>query len=434
MTGLFRRFLAPLLLTCGITSQAHPAPQSELDELRDLEMQAASVIETSKKAFVFLEGGSGFVISSDGHMLTNAHVVAEALNEKRLVVKVHLAGGKPFTADILGSDPEGDVALLKLRADPKEPAGPLPHLELGDSEAVRVGQRVVALGDPFLIASANIFIERPPPDYEPSASLGVVSAIHRYSDTYTDAIQVDVAVNRGNSGGPLLSIEGKVLGINGKIETRFDTGVNTGVGYAIPARQIQRFIEPLKKANGGFVRHGVFLGLEPEERAGEKGFLAIKKVKPGSPAEVAGFKEADCLVSIGNLGVPSRSRFAGIIGTYPAGSEIPVKIQRGTDTLELKITLVEPGPLPYLGLTAKTEEGPDGGARIVQVVPSSPAERAGIHINDVIVGFNQKKILSHTELELQLQARMAGDIVPISVIREGKMLELEVRIGGRTSS
>src|SRR4029453_12127126 len=110
---------------------------------------------------------------------------------------------------------------------------------------------------PFLLGSKNLFLDVAPPDYEPSASLGIVSALHRFSDSYTDAIQVDVAVNRGNSGGPLLTLDGKVVGINGKIETRFDTGVNTGVGYAIPVSQILRFLEPMKHAGGGIVRHGM---------------------------------------------------------------------------------------------------------------------------------------------------------------------------------
>lgn len=434
MTPIRHRYLSAFLGACLLQAARGWALPSELDHLRDIEQQAMRVIEVSKRAFVFLEGGSGFIISPDGHMLTNAHVVVEALSAKRFLIRAHLAGGKPVTADILGTDPEGDVALLKVRPDPKEPGVPFAYLELGDSEAVRGGQRVVALGDPFLIASANIFIERPPPDYEPSASLGVVSAVHRNSDTYTDAIQVDVAVNRGNSGGPLLTLDGKVVGINGKIETRFDTGVNTGVGYAIPTRQVQRFLEPLKKANGGSVRHGVVLGLESEERAGEKEGLAIQRVKASSPAEMAGFKEGDRILSVDDLPVRSRRRLEGILGTYPAGCVVTVKLLRGSDTLELKIELVEAGPLPFLGLTAKTDEGPDGGARILSIVPGSPAARAGIQVDDLVVGFNKVKILSHVELELQLQTRRMGDLVSVSIIRDGKTLEIEVRIGGRGNS
>ena len=413
----------------GLSEDTGATSSSALDELRDLEKQAVKAIEAARRAFVFLEGGSGFLISPDGYLLTNAHVVAEAVFARRTELRVHLTGGEAVLADLKGSDPEGDVALLKLRGRVDAPC-----LELGDSESLRTGQRVIALGDPFLIASASLFLGRPPPDYVPSASLGIVSAVHRNSDTYTDAIQVDVAVNRANSGGPLITLDGKVVGINGKIETRFDTGVNTGVGYAIPANQIRRFLEPLKKADGGIVRHGVLLGLEVAERAAGKPGLPVTKVKREAPAEVAGFKVGDLIVSLDGLSVASRNRFEGILGTYPAGQQVLVKLLRGMDSVELKVALVEAGPLPYLGLTARTEEGPDGEFRILQIVPSSPAERAGLKVNDVILTFAGRKILSHTELELNLQARMAGDVVDVSLLRDGAPVDLKVRIGGQVKS
>jgi len=425
-----RRPILFLVLLLGFIETALvPAAVGEIEALRELEALTQRVIERARPAFAFLEGGSGFVISPDGYLLTNAHVVAEAIAQKRTTMRVHLAGGRPALADLQGADPEGDVALLKLRV-----TEPLAWLELGDSEALRPGDRVVALGDPFLIASASIFLERPPPDYEPSASLGVVSAVHRNSDTYTDAIQVDVAVNRGNSGGPLLTMEGKAVGINGKIETRFDTGVNTGVGYAIPTRQIQRFIEPLKKANGGFVRHGRILGIETEERAGERKGLPVTKVKDSSHAALAGFRPGDLILSVDGLKAHSRNRLDGILGTYPAGSEVKVALLRDGNPFEVKVALVEPGPLPFLGVTAKTHDGPDGGAKILAVLPSSPAERAGVQVDDVIVSFGSKRVMSHTELELFLQARMAGEEVDISVLRGGTPFDLKVRIGGRVSS
>lgn len=407
------------------------AADGEIAALRELEAQGARTIEQAKPAFVFLEGGSGFLISSDGYFLTNAHVVAEAIARKRLTIRVYLAGGKPELADLKGTDPEGDVALLKMRRE-----GPFPYLEIGDSEMLRPGDRVVALGDPFLVASARIFFDRPPPNFEPSASLGIVSAVHRNSDTYTDAIQVDVAVNRGNSGGPLLTLAGKVVGINGKIETRFDIGVNTGVGYAIPMRQVERFIEPMKKANGGFLRHGRILGVETEERAGEKPGLPVTRVKDGSHAALAGIQVGDLLLAVDGLKASSRRRFDGILGTYPAGSEVKISLLRNSAPLELKISLVEPGPLPFLGLTAKTHDGSDGGARIVSVLPSSPADRAGVQVDDIIVSFGSRRVMSHNELELYLQARMAGEEVDLGVLRGGVTmpLELKLRIGGRVNS
>lgn len=420
---------ASAILAGLLATALAPCTADELSRLRDLEASASRVIAASRAAFVFLEGGSGFVVDEEGHLLTNAHVVAEAVAAKRTRIPVHLAGGLPLRADLLGVDPEGDVALLRLVEK-----GPFPHLELGSSEAVQVGESVVALGDPFLIASANIFLDRAPPDYEPSASLGVVSAVHRNSDTYTAAIQVDVAVNRGNSGGPLLTLDGKVVGINGKIETRFDTGVNTGVGYAIPTLQIKRFLEPLRKAGGGNVRHGIILGLETEERSNGKAGLLVTKVKPGSHAALAGFQEQDRVRAVDGQAVASRSRFAGILGTYPAGYEVLVEVERGSSLLTLRLALVEPGPLPYLGLSAKTDESPDGGARVVSIQPGSPAERAGVKVDDVIVAFGGKRISSHTELELYLQGRMAGEEVDVSVLRGAGSVELKLQVGGKGKS
>ncbi|MBI4600502.1 MAG: trypsin-like peptidase domain-containing protein [Planctomycetes bacterium] len=402
---------------------------SEVDDLRELERRVSGAIEAARRAFVFLAGGSGFLIGSDGsggYVLTNAHVVADAADAGRTAFAVHLTGGKPFVADLVGRDPEGDVALLKLRGDPG-----VPPIELGDSEALRPGQQVIALGDPFLLASESLFLERPPPDYEPSASLGVVSAVHRSSDTYTDAIQVDAALNRGNSGGPLLTLEGKAVGINGKIEMRFDTGTNTGVGYAIPTSQVQRFLEPLRNAGGGIVRHGVVLGVEVAERSGDLPGLPVKSVKGGSPAEAAGLRAGDVVLSVEGLPVRSRTRFAGIAGTYPAGHPLALRVARGAGEHTLRVPLVEHGRLPFLGLQTKTDEAPDGGARVVKVIPGSPADRAGLRVDDVIVSLAGRRVMTHTDLELTLLGRAAGDIVDVSVQRDAKSLDLKVLVGGR---
>jgi serine protease Do len=397
-----------------------------LASLRELETRAVRAIGTAKASFVFLEGGSGFLISSDGYVLTNAHVVAEGIFRRGILFRAHLTTGQAVFGDLVGSDPEGDVALLKLRGVER-----LPALEFGDDSALRPGDPVIALGDPFLIASASIFLERPPPDYDPSASLGVVSAVHRNSDSYTDAIQVDVAVNRGNSGGPLLTLDGKVVGINGKIETRFDTGVNTGVGYAIPVSQILRFLEPMKHAGGGIVRHGMVYGLEVEERARGGGGLAVKGVKPGSHAEAVGFLKNDQITALNGLPIRSRSRLEGILGTYPAGQQVRFTLRRGEESKDLDVGLVEPGALPYLGLTAGPTDGPDSGARVLSVLPGSPAERAGLKANDVILTFDRKQVATQAELELYVHARAAGDLVDVSLLREGKPLSLQIRMGGR---
>ena len=395
-------------------------PAAPLEELRELERAVIAAIEKAAPAFVFIEGGSGFLVSAEGHVLTNEHVVAG-----KRELEVRLSGGLRFRADVLGHDPGGDLALLKLRDNPAvEP------LELGDSDALRVGEPVIALGDPFLLGSAGMFLGASPVSFEPSASLGVVSAVHRFSDSYFDAVQVDVAVNRGNSGGPLLTLGGKVVGINGKIETRFETGINTGVGYAVSANQIRRFLEPLKAAEGGTVHHGSILGLEVAERAEEGRGIEVTGVARGSLAERLGFQKGDRLTQLGGWPVPTRSRFRGILGTFPAGEEVPVKLLRGGQPVELTAPIVESGPA-FLGVDTVAAEGNESGARIVKIHPGAAAFRGGLKPEDVIRGFNGEKVASVLDLARFLQGRAAGDLVKLTVTRSGSDLEVDVRLRGR---
>jgi S1-C subfamily serine protease len=248
-----------------------------------------------------------------------------------------------------------------------------------------------------------------------------------------DAIQVDVAVNRGNSGGPLLDLDGKVVGINGKIETRFEISVNTGVGYAVPSNQIRRFIEPLKRAGGGTVRHGAIHGIELAERVSEAGGLAVREVKDGSHAARLGIEPGDRILEVEGRPITSRSRYAGLISSYPAGHEVEIKLARGGRTLDLRAPLVEGGSLPYLGITLKTD-AESMVTTITEVTPGSPADRAGVKVNDLVRSFDGKQVGSTAELKLHLQGRSAGDEVEFRVGRDGKDLTLKVRLGGRARS
>jgi S1-C subfamily serine protease len=396
---------------------------TEIDLLRDLERRATRAIDTAREAFVFIDGGSGFLIEG-GLVLTNEHVVA---GKSRTVVQ--LTGGKTLRAQVLGHDPEGDVALLELEGDP----GVKP-LELGDSDQLRVGEHVIAVGDPFLVASRNLFLSLAPPDYDPSASLGIGSALHRFSDMYTDAVQVDVAVNRGNSGGPLLTLDGKVVGINGKIETRFAFGINTGVGYAVPSNQIRRFLEPLRKATGGIVRHGAIHGLEVAERADGAPGLPVLRVRARSPAETMGFEVGDKILAIDGAPIISRTRYLGVLGTYPAGHGGTVRVERRGGPVDVRVDLLEAGGVPYVGMRTQAlqgEGGAPGSVMVIEVYRGSPAERAGIKVNDRIVSVAGKKVESTVDLKAAIQDRVVGDEVSLAVSRDGADVELKVRLGGR---
>ena len=416
------------LLVLPLCSVALAESPSRLDALRALEAKVKTVVAGCKPAFVFIKGdqgggyssGSGFCISSDGYVLTNDHVIAGARS-----VEAYMTGGRYFKTTVVGRDPGGDVALLKL-----EGKGEFPFLQLGDSQAVRPGQRVLALGDPFLTGSENVFVRDAPANYEPAVSMGIVSAVHRYSETYNDAIQVDLAVNRGNSGGPLITLDGKVVGINGKIETRFALGINTGVGYAVPSNQISRFMKHLEVAEGGAVLHGKIEGLEVGERADEKAGLPVVGVRQGSPAAVSGFKAGDLLERLGGLPVRTRSRYMGILGTYPAGDTVAAEILREGEKLTLKAVLVAGGKA-HLGLIPRAIESDVAGVGVGSVVRSSPAQRAGIKEGDIVTMFDGQPISSTTELKRVMNQRRPGDTVVLKLSRAGENLELKVTLGGK---
>ena len=393
-----------------------------LTSLRVVENDVTGVIARCSPAFVFIGGGSGFVVSDEGLVLTNEHVVAgRPADQADKPLEVFLSGGKRFLADVLGHDPGGDLALLKLR----EPPGVTP-LVLGDSDAVQVGERVVALGDPFLLASEELFIPNAPPSYQASASLGIVSAVHRFSDTYCDAIQVDVAVNRGNSGGPLLNLKGEVIGINGKIETRLEIGINTGVGYAIPANQIRRFMDPLAAAEGGIVHHGTIRGLGVAERSGDAQGLAVLSVRKNSLAAKLGFRKKDRIIEIAGYPVPTRHRYQGIIGTFPSGTEVPVTVRRGGETVRFVAPLIERGRA-FLGI--ETQASVDG-LLVVKVHPGTAAARGRIAKGDVIRRFGGEDVDSSLDLVRMIRDRTPGELVKITLLRANETVDIEVRLGG----
>jgi S1-C subfamily serine protease len=238
--------------------------------------------------------GSGFVYDVQGHILTNYHVVENAQS-----VSVTLASGETYTATIVGADPSTDLAVLQI--DAKNPPGPLP---LGDSDRLRVGQFVVALGNPFGL--------------ERTLTVGVVSSLGRIIQSpdgrfIGEAIQTDAAINPGNSGGPLLDLEGNVIGVNAQIVS--PSQASAGIGFAIPCNAVSR-VAPQLISKGHYPHPWLglnLLGLTPEwvqafERAGvtlgvQSGLLVVEVVQ-GAPAEAAGIRAGDRLANIGNARIP----------------------------------------------------------------------------------------------------------------------------------
>ena len=330
--------------------------------------------------------GSGFIISTDGYVLTNNHVISEADE-----IKVILNDEREFDAKLIGTDERTDIALLKI--DAKN----LPQLSLAKNEKLKVGQWVVAIGSPFGL------------DY--SASAGIVSAIGRNipsEHSYVQFIQTDVAINPGNSGGPLFNMDGEVVGINSQIYS--PSGGSVGLSFAIPSSVAADVVAQLKdkgRVDRGWL--GVVIGNVDKDLASAYGLdkaqgAIVSEVYPGGPAEKAGVKVGDLIVKFNAQDVHSQADLPRIVGQLAPGTKVVFDVIRKgkretlTGVLEkLKDdtnVAVIPNPTnetkttqtDALGLTvAPVNVGSkERGVQVVSVVPDSAAQRAGIQRGDII--------------------------------------------------
>ncbi len=338
--------------------------------------------------------GSGFIISADGYILTNNHMVGEA--EK---VEIELADGRKFTAEIKGADPESDVAVVKIDAEN------LPYLELADSDKLEVGEWVLAIGNPFGLSQ--------------TVTAGIVSAKGR-SDvglaTYEDFIQTDAAINFGNSGGPLLNLDGKVVGISTAI---LGTTGNIGIGFAIPINMAKAIYPQLIKS--GSVERG-YLGLLPSDLTSSmaellglkdaKGVI-ISEITEGSAADKAGLKHNDVILEFNGKPVESENKFRRNVAMLKPGKEIEIVVWRDGNRKTLTAQLdkrppldelrkiSQPGRIDKLGFSVQnlTEElaeryGFQGqtGVIISSVEPGSQAARDGLSTGMLIIEINLKPV------------------------------------------
>jgi serine protease Do len=376
-----------------------------------------------RPAFVFIGGGSGVIIRPDGLMLTNDHVIG-----RKRSFTVRIGDGRSFKAKVLGTDPVGDLAALKLEV----PEGQkVPHLPLGDSDALRVGDEALAIGNPFALGVL---------DQAPTFTVGIISALNHTQGTYTECIVTDAEVNPGNSGGPLLNMAGAVVGINGQISTRFGLRSNTGLGFAISARQIAIWLPRLEAAGGGEVKHARIAGLEfakgPKESAES---LVVKDVADGSPAAAAGFVPGDAIVSLDGAPVANALRLRGLLGIYPDGHEVPVSVKRGDTETVLKVTLTAP-ERAKLGLALTRARGDDLTPRVEKVEEGSAAAAAGFTAGDEIVEWAGQRLEFSSRDDRRAFDRMirttlnVGDIVPVKVKRTdaaGATAEVDLKLVAR---
>ncbi len=364
-------------------------------------------------AYTFVGSGSGVVVDPSGLVVTNHHVI---MFESRHRLSVRFANGRSHPAALLGTDPVGDIAVLRIMrevAGSMEPhPGPFPSVPLAPAEAIRPGIEVYAVGNPFGLGDV---------DSTPTLSRGVLSTGRIVREDYADAIQVDAPVNPGNSGGPSFDREGRLLGINGQIRTTTGMRINSGVGLAIASPQLALFIPRLAAAEGGYVHHTrIPAGLELEADADG---VVVSAVPDDSVLAVG-----DRLLRIAGRAVISPATAIGLCASLPwsPGCTTEVVVQRDgseqTFVMPLGRTTI-PGTI-WHGLTIRQV---DNGLRVDRVDRGSSAEAVGIAPGDLLLASGALRLERRVHFLRAMMGLEIGDHVPLTV-RDATGTEREVSV------
>jgi serine protease Do len=373
--------------------------------------------------------GSGFIITPDGYVLTNAHVVADASE-----VTVKLTDRREFAAKVIGVDKRSDVALIKIAATG------LPAVHFGDPSRVRPGQWAIAIGSPF--------------GFENSVTAGVISALNRplpdeTGSSYVSFIQTDAAVNPGNSGGPLFNLDGQVIGINAQIYSR--TGGYMGMSFAIPIDLALNVKDQLLK-NGKVNRSRIGVAVQDMSQPLSQSFgmstphgALVSAVEPQSPGERAGLKPGDIITSVNGRNIEHSSDLPAVISQLTPGTEARLGIWHDKKASEVmvKTVLLEDAPAQ-----AAKNLGEDGGGklglavralkpdeqqelhtrgRLVVEDVSGPALAAGLQAGDVVLGVNGSGV--STVADLKREVARAGHSVALLIQREDAQIYIPVDLG-----
>ena len=378
--------------------------------------------------------GSGFILSGDGYIVTNNHVVE---NARQVIVR--LPDRQEFDAEVVGTDPRSDLAVLKIDATR------LPTLELAANEDVKVGQWVLAIGSPFGL------------DF--SVTAGIVSALGRSlptesGDNYVPFIQTDVAINPGNSGGPLFNLDGDVIGVNSQIFTR--SGGSIGLSFAIPVSVVRNVFTQIRE-NGVVERGWLGVSIQDVDRNLAESFgldrpqgALIAQVGRGSPAEQAGLQPGDIIISFDGESIETSADLPHVVGLIAPGTVVAATIVRegqeetvdvevgglGADEMARVDAGVSPdGSVSLLGMRFGDAEpevlsglGISGGVAVLEVTPGSPADEAGVLVGDILTRLGNRPISRTADLEDAAAELEAGKSVPARLIRGGSPLFIGIRV------
>ena len=325
--------------------------------------------------------GSGFIISADGVVVTNNHVI-----ESADAIEVYLQSGQHYQATVVGRDPATDIAVLRVHA-----RTPLPYVQLGDSDSARVGDIVLAIGNPFGLGG--------------SLSVGVVSARNRNIDAgrYDDFIQTDAAINRGNSGGPLFNTDGEVIGVNTAIIS--PNGNSVGIGFATPSSIVRPVVDQILRY--GETRRG-WLGVRlanvsdaVAQRAGSQGDTgaAITRVTPNGPAAAAGLRPGDVVLKFGGRDVADSRALTRMVGEAQVGARVDLDIMRDGRRMTSTVTI------------ARLEETDEGPARVAQDDEGVAPRRDGGPRGGRIFGLALSELDASLREEFQIEPNVHGLVV-----------------------
>jgi len=365
--------------------------------------------------------GSGFIVDSNGYIVTNNHVIGDAAE-----IEVRFSDKTQLIAQVVGKDPDTDLALLKVETDHS-----LPSARFGDSSTVKVGQWVLAVGNPFGL--------------DRTVTLGVVSGIGRENinlSRYENFIQTDASINPGNSGGPLFNLHGEVIGINTAI-----INFAQGIGFAIPSNMAKQVIEQLL-ANGKVIRGWLGVGIQPltPELAKKFGVMEnegvlVNEVYEKDPAAVAGIKPGDIIVSIDGAVVDSPNKLSRLVGIITPGMTAKVGVVRDLTRMIFDVPLAERRDVPVVaarpqtrtevklgldvqdltaGLADKFNLRETKGVLITKVEPGSLAQAEGLREGDLIKEVNRVDVLSVGDFTVALSRIRRGDTVLLRVLRESR--------------